>query len=108
MQLSTLEITLISFLCTALGAVVSGVVLRVLSDKRFVTVSECAARHASDCQMSDQLIAKMDELKIGQERFQASVDAKNALMFRMLRSMVVHMDLTPEQKERILNEKAGD
>jgi uncharacterized membrane protein YraQ (UPF0718 family) len=124
MQLSMLEITLISVLMTALGAIVAGVVLRILSDKRFVTQSECtarhasdkrsvtqsecAARHASDCQMSSQLIAKIDEMREGQEKFQESVDAKNSLVFRMLRSMVVYMDIPQEQKERILNERSGD
>jgi len=108
MQFSMLEITLISGLFTALGAVVAGVVIRMLSDKRFVTQSECAARHASDCQMSSQLIAKIDEMREGQEKFQASVDAKNSLVFRMLRSMVVYMDIPQEQKERILNERSGD
>jgi uncharacterized membrane protein YraQ (UPF0718 family) len=108
MQFSMLEITLISGLFTALGAVVAGVVIRMLSDKRFVTQSECAARHASDCRMSTQLISKIDELKSSQDKFQEAMAGKNALLFRMLRSMVAHMDLTAEQRERILNERASD
>lgn len=108
MQFSMLELTLISGLFTALGAVIAGIVIRMLTGNRFVTQQECTARHASDCQMSTQLITKIDELKTGQREFQESVAAKNALMFRMLRSMVVYMDISQEQKERILNERAGD
>jgi hypothetical protein len=108
MQFSTLELTLMSGLFTALGAVIAGVVIRMLTGGRWVTQSECAARHASDCQMSSQLIAKIDELRSGQERFQESVDAKNSMLFRMLRSMVAHMNLSPDQRERILNERSGD
>lgn len=108
MQFSALELTLMSGLFMALGSVVTGVIIRVLTGKRFVSQQECSARHANDCYMSTQLIAKIDELKTGQEKFQDSVDAKNSLVFRMLRSMVVYMDIPQEQKERILNERSGD
>ncbi|EMS79204.1 hypothetical protein [Desulfotignum phosphitoxidans] len=111
MQFSVLEVALMGGLFTSVGAIVAGIIIRILSDKKeknFVTYPECAARHASDCRMSDQLIAKIDEMKTGQEKFQESVDAKNSLVFRMLRSMVVYMDIPQEQKERILNERAGD
>lgn len=108
MQFSMLEITLISGMFTALGAVVAGVVIRMLSDKRFVMQSECAARHSGDCKMNTELISKIDGLKTSQDRFQETMAGKNALLFRMLRSMVAHMDLTAEQRERILNERAGD
>lgn len=108
MQFSTLELTLMSGLFTALGAVIAGVVIRMLTGGRWVTQSECQARHASDCQVSTQLISKIDELKVSQDKFQETMAGKNALLFRMLRSMVAHMDLTPEQRERILNERSGD
>lgn len=108
MQFSMLELTLISGLFTALGAVIAGILIRMLTGNRFVTQSECAARHAGDCQMNTQLISKIDELKTSQDKFQEAMAGKNALLFRMLRSMVAHMNLTPEQRERILNERAGD
>lgn len=111
MQFSVLELALISGLFTTLGAIVAGIVIRILADKKtanLVTQQECTARHANDCRASTQLIAKIDELKTGQKLFQDSVDAKNSLVFRMLRSMVVYMDIPQEQKERILNERSGD
>jgi len=108
MQFSMLELTLMSAGCTVLGAVVAGIVIRLLTGNRFVTQQECRARHASDCQMRTQLFEKIDELRAGQKQFQESVDAKNSMVFRMLRSMVVYMDIPQEQKERILNERAGD
>ena len=108
MQFSMLELTLMSGLFTALGAVIAGIVLRMLTGNRFVTQSECTARHASDCQMSTQLISKIDELRSSQDKFQDTMAGKNALLFRMLRSMVAHMNLTPEQRERILNERSDD
>jgi hypothetical protein len=98
-------------LFACLGAIVAGVVLRVISEKRaqgFVTQTECQARHASDCQMSTQLIAKIDDLRVGQEKFQATLSAKNGHLFRMMRSIVVYMDISQEQKERILNERPSE
>lgn len=108
MQFSMLELTLMSGLFTVLGAVVAGVVIRVVTGASFVTQTECAARHASDCKMNTELISKIDGLKTSQDKFQETMAGKNALLFRMLRSMVAHMDLTAEQRERILNERAGD
>ncbi|WP_024333112.1 hypothetical protein [Desulfotignum balticum] len=108
MQFSTLELTLMSGLFTVLGAIIAGIVIRVLTGSRFVTQSECTARHSGDCRSNEDLIAKIEEMRKGQEKFQESVDAKNSLVFRMLRSMVVYMDIPQEQKERILNERAGD
>lgn len=108
MQFSMLELTLMAGLFSALGAVIAGVVIRVVTGASFVTQTECAARHASDCQMNAQLISKIDGLKASQDRFQDAVAGKNAMLFRMFRAMVSHMDLTPEQRERILNERAGD
>jgi hypothetical protein len=108
MQFSTLELTLMSGLFTVLGAVVAGIVIRVVTGDRFVTKVECTARHAGDCKMNAELISKIDDIKAGQDKFQEAVATKNALLFRMLRSMVAHMDLTAEQRERILNERAGD
>jgi len=108
MQFSMLELTLMAGLFSALGAVIAGVVIRVVAGASLVTKSECTARHASDCQMNTQLISKIDGLKVSQDKFQETMAGKNALLFRMLRSMVAHMNLTPEQRERILNERAGD
>jgi len=51
------------------------------------------------------LVSKIDGLKNGQEKYQEDMVIKNALLFRMLRAMIAHMDLTPEQRERILNER---
>lgn len=108
MQFSMLELTLMSGLFTVLGAVVAGVVIRVVTGASFVTQTECTARHAGDCKMNTELISKIDGLKTSQDKFQETMAGKNALLFRMLRSMVAHMDLTAEQRERILNERAGD
>jgi hypothetical protein len=46
MQFSTLELTLMSGLFTVLGAVVAGIVIRVVTGDRFVTKAECTARSA--------------------------------------------------------------
>ena len=108
MQFSVLELALLSCVFTALGAMVAGLIIRMLTGTRFVSQKECAARHANDCKMNNQLMIKIDEIKDNQKKFQESVDTKNKIMFRMLRALVVYMDISQEQKERILNERVGD
>lgn len=108
MFFSSLELTLMAGLFSALGAIVAGVVIRVMTGASFVTQSECAARHASDCKMNTDLNDKIDEVRTGQEKFQAAMAMKNGHMFRMLRAIVVYMDIPQEQKERILNERSGN
>ena len=105
MQFSILSLALMSGMFTAIGAVIASIVIRVLTNSQFVTQPECHARHSSDRQINAQLISKIDGLKNGQEKYQEDMVIKNALLFRMLRAMIAHMDLTPEQRERILNER---
>ena len=108
MQFSVLELALLSCVFTALGAMVAGLIIRMLTGTRLVSQKECAARHASDCRMNNQLLIKIDEIQAGQKEFQESVQEKNSVLFRMLRALVVYMDISQEQKERILNERAND
>ena len=108
MQFSVLELALLSCVFTVIGALVAGLLIRMLTGNRFVSQQECAARHANDCLMNNQLMIKIDEIKAGQKEFQESVQDKNSILFRMLRALVVYMDISQEQKERILNERADD
>lgn len=63
----------------------TGVVVRVWLGGRFVSHAECKIQRAT-------LVAHNRDMRI---------------IFRMLRGIIAHMDLTPEQRREILNETDG-
>ena len=62
------------------------------NDANYVTRDACAAQHRYDSKTVEDLAELI-------EKIQRNTD----IQFRMLRAMVAHMDLTPEQRAAILN-----
>lgn len=108
MVFSPLEFALLSLICTVMGGVIVGIVVRYLSANRFMTREECDAKHANDCRSNQDLHRKIEELKQQQEKFQDGIAERNHILFRMLRGLVVYSDLSAENKEKILNERGRD
>ena len=110
MTFSGLEVLLIS-----LGSATLGSIATIVGMLRwFPTQAQCDVRHkresdrmeflektiseASDCRREErsELISRVSEI-------QGDIKKRDEILFRMVRAMVSHMDLSKEQREYILN-----
>ena len=104
MEFSALNVILISGGSLTLGAIGT----LVMMTRRFVTKESCTKQHAGDidfvrkdsCAAQHKYDSKtVEDLAELIEKIQRNTD----IQFRMLRAMVAHMDLTPDQRANILN-----
>jgi len=105
---SPLELTLMSIAFTILGGIIIGVVSRYISSSRYVSKAECEARHKHDCQYNAETSRQIEALKQQQTRVQEKSDEKIHIIFRMVRGLVVYSEISPENKEKILNARGRD
>jgi|GEM_PF-4941147 len=98
-QFSGLETLLISLLV----AVIACVTLFWRMSSRFVTHDECKRNHDganSDDEQIRQLLEKMEKKMDDRD---ARMNTKHELLFRMMRAVILYMDLPAEKKTEILN-----
>ena len=107
MEFSTLEITMLSLVLTALGGIIVGIVVRYLGANRFVHRRECEEKHSNDCRFNQDMYRKIEEIKQQQAQCQDKTLERNRVLFRMLRGLVIYSEMSDENKEKILNERAG-
>lgn len=93
MEFTTLELTLGGFVLTVIGG--------LIASRRSRSLEDCDA-----CQNScrNHLQAQIDKIKKDQD----SVDKKFDLIFRMVRSLVIHSEIPKDEQERILNDRERD
>lgn len=72
---------------SAILSLVVALGVRLMLCNRFVSRHECKRQHA----LSDEVVAS----------FKRSTDVQ----YRMLRGLIVHSDMPPETKERLLNDR---
>ena len=108
MMFSPLEFALLSLVFTVVGGIIVGIVVRYLSVNRFMTREECDAKHTHDCRSNREIHQKIDEQHRQQVQFQVDVNKKIHTIFRMVRGMVVYSEMSPEKKEKVLNERGHE
>nr|WP_321513146.1 hypothetical protein [uncultured Pseudodesulfovibrio sp.] len=90
MILTNLEATLIA----GLIALVAGVVVPVFRGRKFVTEKDCKKLREGCAEECDKRQAN-------------DKDAIRTL-YRMVRALVVHSDMSKEDKEKVLNDRGGE
>ena len=93
MEFTGLNMILISGCSITIGVIGAMVGM----SRRFVTKESCTAQHRYDSKSVEELAKLIDKI-------QRNTD----IQFRMLRAMVSHMDLTPDQRAQILNAEPSD
>ncbi|MBA4357372.1 MAG: hypothetical protein C0405_06565 [Desulfovibrio sp.] len=84
-----LETALITFA----SALVVGILVRFVTSQKFVTCDDCE-KHRGTFQEELEAVAGKDK-------------ADHGMMLRMLRSIVVHLNIPREKQEEILNDRGG-
>ena len=99
------ELGLAHFLFALVGMLLGSLGTIVAMTRFFVTQGYYDA-HTRHCQHLSVVQAETErEWKAAMTAQLANMNRKNDIQFRMLRSLIAHSDhLTPEQRERILNE----
>lgn len=87
MQFTGLETILIA----SLSAAVAIFVALIAFSSRFMSRTECEARHRNICLPSEDVAKILQDLK---------------LLFRMVRAIVISLPIDNEKKEEILNDRA--
>lgn len=93
-QFTPLEAVLMGMLISLL----TGVVMRWLTTRSFVTCEDCEARHQG-------VLNSMKELRTQREQDLKDVKETNKTIFRMLRGLIVYSDIPQDKKEEILNDR---
>lgn len=93
---SPLETVLITF-CSAL---VVGLIVRHFIGRDTVSCEACEKHRSA-------LDAELDLLRSEQEETASKDKADHAMILRMLRSIVLHLQITSDKKESILNDNGG-
>jgi hypothetical protein len=82
-----------TILITFVSALVVGIIVRSVTAHKFVTCDDCEKHRGSFQEELDSISAK---------------DGKDhAMILRMLRSIVVHLEIPSDKKEAILNDNGG-
>lgn len=76
----------------AFFSLMSAVAVRLLFSRSFVTRVQCSSEREKLCLEREQIRELMTALKEGQR-----------IQFKMLRSVIVHLDIPAEKREEILN-----
>ena len=91
-----LETVLISFM----SALVVGLLVKHYAGRDTVSCEACQKHR-------DAMDAEMDSLRTDQEEIAAKDKLDHAMMLRMLRSIVLHLEIPSDKKEAILNDNGG-
>lgn len=91
-----LETVLITFA----SALVVGLIVRAVAGRNHMTCDQCQAHR-------EALDEELDAVRAGHEAAGKKDKEDHAMMLRMLRSIVVHLDIPTDKKEAILNDNGG-
>lgn len=94
MELTGLELTLISGAMATAGAA-----LATLRSQSKSACKECRA----DCRA--QVEERLKAIEAEQDDLAGSMAMKIDILFRMVRSLIVHSDIPKEEQERLLNDR---
>lgn len=93
MQFTPLEAMLLS----GVGALIGGLVVRLVIGGKYVTRDECHRNHQYENQTNEEIIKKVDNTK-----------RQLNVLFRMIRRFIIHSNLGKDTQERILNDDQQD
>lgn len=81
-------------LAALLVAVVSGVLIPLWRGRKYVTCTDCDKRHTAEQEACDKQHADDKEAR--------------QVLYRMVRALVIHSDMSAEEKEKVLNDRGVD
>lgn len=100
MQFTPLEAMLLS----GAGALIGGLIVRLIIGGKYVTKSECRRSHHYESQTNDEVVKKIDGLQDQIQISQRDTGHQLNILFRMMRRFIVNSNLDSETQERILND----
>ena len=106
MELNGLEQTLIGVIVTGGGACV-GYILGMRGKMTKTDCHQCQTVCAERMQVKlDAMATKYAELSTRQDRVDAKIDTKLDILFRMVRAIVMHLDIDADEKAKIVNDRS--
>jgi hypothetical protein len=100
LHLTPLETILGTSIIALLSSGTAGIAVKLVVGGKYVTKDECQQRHEND-NCRDDLLRKQ------QQRDMADLKKSSNIQFRMIRALVTHSDIPPNEKEKILNTNGG-
>lgn len=101
--LDGLHLALLGLLFTILG----GVIVHLVTRSKFVTKTACDAKHQSDCKADalreKGIKASVEDLRADFAEFKEGEKQSKKILFQMVRSIAVRLNLKPDELDKILN-----
>ena len=92
-------------LSTVLGAIIAGLAVRLFMSNKYMSRDECSL-HRENCSSHTQhFCRKIDDVHTELKDIKGTNKRQFDALFRMVRGIIIHGDMDPDTRERILNEQ---
>jgi hypothetical protein len=97
--------TLEAGLSTVLGAIFAGLAVRLFMSDKLMSKDECSLHRENCTSQSRHFCRKIDDVHAELRDIKGTNKRQFDALFRMVRGIIVHSDMGPDTRERILNEQ---